>query len=54
VKLLAVDPVVALWVKQDAVICTRGTALHTGDAMMKTPSRDPGDPQIAYGAEAAL
>jgi hypothetical protein len=40
--------------KQNAVFGTRGTTLHTGDAMMKTPSRDPGDFCIAYGAEATL
>ena len=48
------NPVVALWMKQNAVVGTRGTALHTRDAMMKTPSRDPGDFCIAYGAEATL
>jgi len=51
---LAVNPVVALWMKQDAVFRTRGTPLHTGDAMMKTPSRDSGDPYTAYGAEPTL
>jgi len=45
---------VALWMKQDAVFCTRRTPLHTGDAMMKTPSRDSGDPYTAYGAEPTL
>ena len=40
---LAVNPVVALWMKQDAVVCTRGTTLHAGDAIMKAPTRDPGD-----------
>ena len=53
-KALAVNPVVALWVKQSAVFCARGTTLHTGDAIVKTPSRDPGDLDIAYGAEATL
>ena len=53
-KTLAVNPVVALWMKQNAVFCTRGTTFHTGDAMMKTPSRDPGDLRIADGAEATL
>jgi hypothetical protein len=50
-----VNLVVALWMKQDAVACTaRGTALHAGDAVMKTPTREPGDPQIADGTDAAL
>src|SRR5215469_6506707 len=40
--------------KQNAVFGTRRTTFHTGDAMMKTPSRDPGDFCIAYGAEATL
>ena len=51
---MAVNPVVALWMKQDAVLCTRGTPHHTGDAMMKTPSRDSGDSYTAYGAEPTL
>ena len=29
-------------------------AQHTGDAIMKTPTRDPGDALVAYGAEAGL
>ena len=53
-KTLAVNPVVALWMKQDAVVCTRGTTLHARDAVMKTPSRDPSDFHIAHGAEATL
>ena len=51
---MGVNPVVALWMKQNAVVYTRGTTHHTGDAMMETPSRDPGDLRIAYGAEATL
>jgi hypothetical protein len=53
-KTLAVNPVVALWMKQDAVVCTRGTTLHARDAVMKTPSRDPSDFHVAHGAEATL
>jgi len=53
-KTLAVNPVVALWMKQNAVFCTRGTTFHTGDAIVKTPSRDLGDLDIAYGAETTL
>jgi hypothetical protein len=53
-KTLAVNPVVALWMEENAVICTRGTALHTRDAVMKTPTRDPSDFHVANGAEATL
>ena len=53
-KILAVNPVVALWMKQDAVVCTRGTTLHARDVVMKTPSRDPSDFHVAHGAETTL
>jgi len=49
-----VNPVVALWMDQNAVIYPRGATQHSGDAVVKTPSRDPGDPEIAYGAEPTL
>src|SRR5437660_11164 len=39
---------------QNAVIYPRGATQHSGDAVVKTPSRDPGDPEIAYGAEPTL
>ena len=52
--MLAVNPVVALWMKQNAVLGTLVPADHTGDTMMKTPSRDSGDPYTAYGADPAL
>jgi hypothetical protein len=45
---------VALWMKQNAVLGTLVPADHTGDTMMKTPSRDSGDPYTAYGAEPTL
>ena len=48
------NPVVALWMDQNAVIYPRGATQHSGDAVVKTPSRDPGDPEIAYGAEPTL
>lgn len=35
-KTLAVNPIVALWMNQNAVICTRGTTLHPADAVTKT------------------
>jgi hypothetical protein len=53
-KMLAMNPVVALWMEQDAVFCTRGTTQCTGDAMMKAPTRDPGDLGVAHGTEPAL
>jgi hypothetical protein len=43
------NPVVALWMEQDSVICTRRTTQGTGDAMVKAPTRDPGDLGVAYG-----
>jgi hypothetical protein len=52
--MLAMNPVVALWMEQDAVFCTRGTTQCTGDAMMKAPTRDPGDLGVAHGTEPAL
>ncbi|MGA7928247.1 MAG: hypothetical protein WCA20_19935 [Candidatus Sulfotelmatobacter sp.] len=48
------NPVVALWMEQDAVVCTRRTTQGTGDVMMKAPTRDPGDLGVAYGTEPAL
>ena len=53
-KMLAMNPVVALWMEQDAVFCTRGTTQYTGDAMMKAPTRDPGDLGVAHGTGPAL
>src|ERR1700733_767326 len=38
-KTLAVNPVVALWMKQNAVICTRGTTQHTRNAVVNAPTR---------------
>ena len=48
------NPVVALWMEQDAVFCTRGTTQGTGDVMMKTPTSDPGDLGVAHGTGPAL
>jgi hypothetical protein len=53
-KMLAVNPVAALWMKQDAVICTRGTTHQTRDAIVNAPAGDPGDLGVAHGAEPAL
>ena len=48
------NPVVALWMEQDAVFCTRGTTQYTGDAMIKAPTRDPGDLGVAHGTGPTL
>ena len=52
--MLAVNLVVALWMKQNAVVCTRGTTRHTRDAVVNAPARDPGDLGVTHGAEPAL
>jgi hypothetical protein len=52
--MLAVNPVVALWMDQNAVIGIRGTTHHSRDAIMNAPSRDSGDFGIAHGADPAL
>jgi hypothetical protein len=52
--MLAVNPVVALWMEQDAVFYARGTTFHTRDAMVNAPARDPSDLGVAHGAEPAL
>ena len=44
----------ALWMNQNAVVYIRGTTHHKGDAIMETPSRDPGDRGVAHGAGPAL
>jgi len=48
------NPVMALGMKKNAVRGTCGTTLYTGDAVMKTPARDPGDFGIAQCAESTL
>src|SRR5260370_23172275 len=48
------NPVVALWMKQHAVVCTRGTTRHTRDAIVYAPACDTGDLGVAHGAESAL
>jgi hypothetical protein len=53
-KMLAVNPVVALWMKQVAILCTRGTTRHTRDVILNAPSRDPGDLGVTHRAEPAL
>src|SRR6266853_520859 len=53
-KMLAVNPVVALWMEQDAVVCSRGTTHHTRDTIVNAPARDPGDLGVAHGTGPAL
>ena len=53
-KMLAVNPVVALWMNQHTVVCTRGTTRHTRDAIVYAPACDPGDLGVTHGAESAL
>ena len=48
------NPVMALRVKQDAVLGTGRATLHSGDAMVKTPPGETGDFGVAHRAEAAL
>ena len=48
------NPVVALWMEQDAVVCTLRTTQGNGDAVMKAPTRDPGDLRVANGTGPAL
>src|SRR3984957_14937223 len=53
-NMLAMNPVVALWMKQNAVICTRGTTRHTRNAIMNAPARGPGDLGVAHRTGPAL
>ena len=53
-KMLTVNPVVALWMEQNAVFSTLRTTLHERDAMVKAPARDSSDLGIANSAEATL
>jgi hypothetical protein len=48
------NPVVALWMKQNAVLGTLRTTHHMGNAVVKVPARDPSDFGIAHSAEPAL
>src|SRR5580693_3699641 len=42
-KMLAMNPVVALWMEQDTVVCTRRSARHARNAIVYAPACDPGD-----------
>jgi hypothetical protein len=51
---LAVNPVMALGMKENAVLGALRTTHHTGNAVVQAPTRDPSDSCIAHGAEPAL
>jgi len=51
---LVVNPVMALRMKQDAILDAARTSQHTRDAVMNAPSSDPGDFCIAHRAESVL
>src|ERR1700730_3559728 len=53
-NMLAMNPVVALWMKQNAVIYTRGTTRHTRNAIINAPARGPGDLGVAHRTGPAL
>ena len=48
------NPVMAFWVKQDAVHSTARTTQHAGYAVVQAPPREASDFGIAHRAEAAL
>src|SRR5258707_6657726 len=51
---LTVNPVMALWMKENAVLDALRTTHHTGNAVVKAPARDPSDFCIAHSAKPAL
>jgi hypothetical protein len=53
-KTQAMNPVMAIGMKQDAVLGTGRTTHHPRDAVMKAPSGETGDFSLAHRAEAAL
>ena len=53
-KPLAMNPVMAPWMKQNAVLGTGRTTLYERDEMVKSPTRGTGDFGIAHRAEAVL
>ena len=48
------NPVMALWVKQNAVLSTARTTHYAGYAVVQAPPREASDFGIAHRAEAAL
>ena len=53
-KTQAMNPVMALWVKQNAVLSPARTTHHAGYAVVQAPPREASDFGIAHRAEAAL
>src|SRR5260370_7831213 len=52
--MLAVNPVVALWMKQNTVVCTRRSTRHARNAIVYAPACDQGDLDVADGTDPAL
>src|SRR5260370_34076588 len=52
--MLAVNPVVALWMKQNTVVCTRRSNRHARNAIVYAPACDQGDLDVAVGTDPAL
>ena len=48
------NPVMALWMKENAVLGALRTTHHTGNAVVKAPTRDPSDFCIALRAKSTL
>jgi hypothetical protein len=48
------NPVLALWMKENAVLGALRTTHHTGNAVVQAPTRDPSDFGIAHSADPAL
>ena len=48
------NPVMALWMKENAVLGAWRTTHHTRNAVVKAPTRDPSDFCIAHSADPAL
>ena len=51
---LVVSPVMALWMKENAILGALRTTHRAGNAVVKAPARDPSDFCIAHSAEPAL
>src|ERR1700674_2450840 len=53
-NVLAMNPVMALWMKYNSVLGALRTTHHTANAVVQAPARDPSDFCIAHSAEPAL
>ena len=51
---MAMNPVMALRMKENTVVGTARTTQHPGDAVMQAPSGDPSDFGVAHRAESVL